>query len=60
MTSPEAPAKPVPEEKARATILVTGDVVREIYVYQGDRVLPNHPGEVPPHFRDEVGGAKGL
>ena len=42
------------------TILVTGDVVRDIYIYQGDRVFPAQHGKVAPHLADQPGGAWGL
>src|ERR1041385_393940 len=42
------------------SILVTGDVVRDIYIYQGDRIFPAQHGKIAPHFSDRPGGAKGL
>lgn len=41
-------------------ILVTGDVIRDIYVYQGDREYPAQPGSIPPYFSDQLGGARCL
>jgi hypothetical protein len=32
-------------------VLTTGDVVRDIYIYQGDTIFPSHPGRsarLPP------------
>jgi hypothetical protein len=45
---------------ATARILVTGNVVRDIYIYQGDRVFPDQHGKIAPHLSDKAGGAKGL
>ena len=42
------------------SILVTGDVVRDIYIYQGDRIYPAQKGEIAPYFSDLPGGARGL
>ncbi|MEI7937514.1 MAG: AAA family ATPase [Verrucomicrobiota bacterium] len=47
-------------QPSTASILVTGDVVRDIFVYQGDREFPAQPGKIAPHFSDRPGGAKGL
>jgi hypothetical protein len=41
-------------------ILVTGDIVRDIYVCEGDRILPAQKGKVAPHVLDCFGGAQGL
>lgn len=43
-----------------ASILVTGDVVRDLYIYPGDRVLPAQQGKIAPYFADRPGGAAGL
>ncbi len=45
---------------ATARMLVTGDVVRDIYIYQGDRIFPAQHGKIAPHLSDKAGGAKGL
>lgn len=42
------------------SILVTGDVVRDIYVYKGDRESPARPGQIAPFIADFPGGAKSL
>lgn len=42
------------------TILVTGDVVRDLYIYQGDREHPAQAGRIEPHHSDHPGGAKWL
>lgn len=42
------------------TILVTGDVIRDIYVYQGDRGHPAQAGSIEPHLADQPGGAACL
>jgi hypothetical protein len=39
------------------TILVTGDVIRDIYIYQGDREHPAQTGNIKPHLADRLGGA---
>ena len=39
------------------TILVTGDVIRDIYIYQGDREHPAQTGSIKPHLADGLGGA---
>jgi hypothetical protein len=41
-------------------ILTTGDVVRDMYIYQGDTVFPSQPGKIRPHITDQLGGAKQL
>jgi hypothetical protein len=41
-------------------ILTTGDVVRDIAVYQGDVVVPGDPGKVKPHLTERLGGARHL
>lgn len=56
---------PSPETAKRPTIssgsiLVTGDVIRDIYVYQGDRKFPAQPGNIAPFFADRPGGARSL
>ena len=45
---------------ATKNILVTGDVVRDIYVYQGDREHPAQAGSIEPHLADQPGGASCL
>jgi hypothetical protein len=42
------------------SILVTGDIIRDIYIYQGDRIFPAQQGKIAPHFSDRPGGANGL
>lgn len=42
------------------TILVTGDVVRDLYIYQGDREHPAQAGSIEPYHSDQPGGAKCL
>ena len=39
------------------TILVTGDVIRDIYIYQGDREHPAQSGSIEPYLSDRLGGA---
>jgi hypothetical protein len=41
-------------------ILTTGDVVRDIAVYQGDVVVPGDPGTVKPYSTERLGGARHL
>ena len=45
---------------ATARMLVTGDVVRDIYIYQGDRIFPAQHGKIAPHLSDKAGGANRL
>jgi len=56
MTEPTRAA----ESLSRPSILVTGDVVRDVYVYQGDRVFPAQQGRIAPFLSDRPGGSKGL
>jgi hypothetical protein len=42
------------------SILVTGDVIRDVAVYQGDRTFTFEQGTVPPSVIPTVGGARLL
>lgn len=42
------------------SILVTGDVVKDIFIYKGDRITPSDSGKVRPYFSAELGGAMNL
>lgn len=42
------------------TILVAGDVVRDIYLYEGDRILPAQRGKIEPRLIPRLGGAGDL
>lgn len=46
--------------KFSESILVTGDVVKDIAIYKGDRITPSDSGRVRPHFSQELGGAMHL
>jgi len=59
MTSP-APSAGSAAPPSSTTIVVIGDVIRDLYVYQGDRIHPAQPGKIAPHFSDQAGGAKAL
>ena len=57
--STQSPADSIGQPSS-ASILVTGDVVRDIYVYQGDRIFPAQQGKIAPYFADRLGGARDL
>lgn len=42
------------------SILVTGDIIQDIYLYQGDRLFPSAAGKVAPVLTCKAGGAASL